>query len=57
MSWIAFRLYEMHRRIDEEIRMQQHDRFANPIRIMRLKKLKLAIKDRLSALARHPGRA
>lgn len=55
MNWRAFRLHEMHRRIDDEIRMEQRNRFANPFRITRLKTLKQAIKDRLSALARHPG--
>ncbi len=56
MNWRAFRLHEMHRRIDEALRAEQRRGFPNPFEIMRLK-LKLAIKDRLAMLARKQARA
>lgn len=52
MSDRAFRLMQRHQRIDEELRRAQASRFADPLEIMRLKKLKLAIKDRLARLLR-----
>jgi uncharacterized protein len=56
MSWRAFRLIDMHGRIDDALRAEQRRKVPNPFEIMRLKKLKLAIKDRLAALSRTPGR-
>ena len=56
MNWRAFRLHEMHKRIDEALRAEQRHTDPNPFEIMRLKKLKLALKDRLAALARTPRR-
>lgn len=57
MTWSAFRLNEMHRRIDEALNAEQRRRFPNPFEVTRLKKLKLAIKDRLIAQARMPRNA
>jgi hypothetical protein len=37
----------IHRRLDEEIRFELKRRFPDAIRLLRLKKLKLAVKDRL----------
>lgn len=54
MTWRAFRLTEWHRRIDEALRAEQRRRFPNPFEIVRLRKLKTAIKDRLAAMARKP---
>ena len=48
----VFRLLEKHQRLDERLRHAQARRFNDPIEIARLKKLKLAIKDRLARLAR-----
>lgn len=56
MSWKAFRLNEMHGRIDEALRAEQRRKVPNPFEIMRLKKLKLTIKDRLAGLSRTPQR-
>ncbi|MCB2074900.1 MAG: YdcH family protein [Novosphingobium sp.] len=52
MSDKAFRLLERHQRLDELLRRAQSKRFADPLEIARLKKLKLAMKDRLARLAR-----
>lgn len=48
----TFRLLERHQRLDELLRRAQTKRFADPLEIARLKKLKLAIRDRLARLAR-----
>jgi len=47
MSDYDFRLLERHQRLDERLRRELARRWADPIEIARLKKLKLAIKDRL----------
>ena len=52
MSDHAFLLLERHQRLDEQLRRAQARRFADPFEIARLKKLKLAIKDRLARLVR-----
>lgn len=57
MSDRIFRLMERHRRLDDLLRLAQSRRLADPFEVMRLKKLKLAIKDRLARLARRPERA
>ena len=54
MTDSAFRLLERHQRLDERLRRAQARRFTDPIEIARLKKLKLAIKDRLARLVRRP---
>lgn len=55
MSDRVFHLLERHQRLDENLRLAQSRRFADPLEIARLKKLKLAIKDRLARLI--PNRA
>ena len=50
MTAEAFRLMEAHQRIDEELRLESDRRRPDPFRVMRLKKLKLGIKDRLNGL-------
>jgi len=44
----AYRLLEAHQRIDEELRRESGRRRPDPFKLMRLKKLKLRIKDRLN---------
>jgi len=39
---------EAHQRIDEELRLESGRRRPDPFKLMRLKKLKLRIKDRLN---------
>jgi hypothetical protein len=47
MNTLIYRLTVIHRRIDEEIRRELKRRFPDAIRLLRLKKLRLAVKDRL----------
>ena len=54
MTDTAYRLLESHQRLDALLRRAQRKRFADPLEIARLKRLKLAIKDRLARLARAP---
>ncbi|MEK6637495.1 MAG: YdcH family protein [Pseudomonadota bacterium] len=51
MSVISYRLLTVHRRLDDEIRAQRSRRWPDVAKIQRLKKLKLAVKDRLHQLA------
>lgn len=52
MSDRVYRLLERHQKLDELLRRAQMRRWADPLEIVRLKKLKLAIKDRLAMLLR-----
>ncbi len=52
MSAIFHRLSQIHRRLDEEIRRETKRRAPDAFRLLRLKKLKLAAKDRLSGQMR-----
>jgi len=54
MSDRVYRLMERHQRLDDRLRRMQVSRFADPFEMLRLKKMKLAIKDRLARLARSP---
>ncbi len=56
MSDRTFRLLERHQKLDELIRRAQNSRISDPFEVARLKKIKLAIKDRLTRLARGPVR-
>lgn len=55
MSDTAFRLLQRHQWLDDRLRKAQSRSFADPFEIMRLKRLKLTIKDRIAALARKPA--
>ena len=48
MTVQSFRLMEAHQRIDEQLRLESGLRRPDPFKIMRLKRLKLRIKDRLN---------
>ena len=48
----VFRLLERHQKLDDLLRVAQAGRSINPFEIVRLKKLKLAVKDRLQRFAR-----
>ena len=51
-----FRLMERHQKLDRMIAAAQKRRFSDPIELLRLKKLKLVLKDRI-ARAASPRRA
>lgn len=57
MSPKLYRLSLAHQRVDDLIRREQRFRVPNAFRLMRLKRMKLVIKDRLFRLARQPARA
>jgi hypothetical protein len=44
---LMYRLTIVHRRLDDEIRRELRRRLPDGLRLLRLKKLKLAVKDRL----------
>ncbi len=57
MNPIIYRLKLVHSRLEAEIRCELKARWPNRDRVTRLKKLKLAIKDRLHGTARLALRA
>jgi hypothetical protein len=52
MTTRFYRLLERHQRLDARLRLAQALRFPDHFEIARLKKLKLAIKDRIARLTR-----
>ncbi|MBV1688416.1 DUF465 domain-containing protein [Novosphingobium sp. G106] len=48
MNHIVHKLTLIHRKLDDEIRRELKHRFPSDFRLLRLKKLKLLVKDRLS---------
>ena len=57
MNALIYRLTVLHRRLDDEIRRELKRRFPDSMRLLRLKKLRLAIKDRLHSRQLSVGRA
>ena len=55
MSDRVFRLLERHQKLDELLCRAQRRNWADPFEIARLKKRKLAIKDRLARVAIRPA--
>ena len=51
MSERVYRLLRRHQKLDEQLQRAKTRLWADPFEIARLKKLKLAIKDRLARLA------
>ena len=52
MTISSFRLVQYHQRIDRELRAEIARRWPDGFRIQKLKRLKLAVKDRLQTYAR-----
>lgn len=48
MSGMLYRLSVVHRRLEDEIRREADRKAPDQFRLLRLKKLRLAVKDRLS---------
>ncbi len=57
MNAFLYKMTVLHRRLDGEIRRELKRKFPNHFRLLRLKKLKLAVKDRLHRLVPMAGRA
>lgn len=55
MSDKAYRLLEYHQRLDQKLRAEMKRRWPDIMQIARLKKLKLAVKDRLARLSSKPN--
>ena len=49
MSNSTYRLTRIHRSLDEAIRAELGRRLPDSLRLLRLKRMKLAVKDRLTA--------
>ena len=49
MSNLLYKPTGIHRRIEDEIRRESANRKPSPWRLLRLKKLRLLVKDRLTA--------
>lgn len=47
MNAFIYRLSVIHRKLDDEIRRELKRRFPDSIKLLRLKTLRLAVKDRL----------
>jgi uncharacterized protein YdcH (DUF465 family) len=52
MSNRLFRLMERHQNLDERLRLLQRLRKSDPCEIVRIKKAKLALKDRIASFLR-----
>jgi uncharacterized protein len=52
MSSSTWRLTQTHRRLDEAIAREMRRRLPDSLKLLRLKKLRLAVKDRLATLMR-----
>jgi hypothetical protein len=52
MSSSAYRLTHIHRRLDEAIASEASRRLPDSLKLLRLKKLRLAVKDRLATMMR-----
>jgi len=52
MSSATYRLTHIHRRLDEAIASETSRRLPDSLKLLRLKKLRLAVKDRLATLLR-----
>jgi uncharacterized protein YdcH (DUF465 family) len=52
MSATTFRLTQTHRRLDDQISFESNRRLPNSLKLLRLKKLRLIVKDRLATMMR-----
>lgn len=54
MSSSTYRLTQTHRRLDDAISSEMSRRLPDSLKLLRLKKLRLLVKDRLAKLMRSP---
>jgi len=54
MSSSTYRLTQTHRRLDDAISREMRRLLPDSLKLLRLKKLRLAVKDRLATLMRRP---
>jgi hypothetical protein len=54
MSSSTYRLTQTHRRLDDAISSEMRRRLPDSLKLLRLKKLRLLVKDRLAKLMRRP---
>ncbi len=54
MSSATYRLTRIHRSLDDAISREMARRLPDSLKLLRLKRLRLAVKDRLAALMRRP---
>ena len=52
MSSATYRLTQTHRRLDEEITREMRRRLPDSLKLLRLKRLRLAVKDGMARLMR-----
>jgi hypothetical protein len=52
MTWNLYRLTELHQRVDDALRVERRRPLPDHLQMVRLKKLKLSIKDRLTRMMR-----
>ncbi|HEX8483147.1 MAG TPA: DUF465 domain-containing protein [Allosphingosinicella sp.] len=57
MSSSTYRLTQTHRRLDDAISSEMRRRLPDSLKLLRLKKLRLLVKDRLAKLMRGPAAA
>ena len=57
MSSATYRLTHIHRRLDDAITREMSRRLPDSLKLLRLKKLRLAVKDRLATLMRRSSAA
>lgn len=54
MSFLRYNLTRLHERLDEQIRTELKRRVPDSLRLLRLKTLRLRVKDRLHGLTWQP---
>jgi len=57
LSFLRYKLTQLHARLDEQIRTELTRRAPDTFRLLRLKWLRLQVKDRLHAMAWQPQAA
>ncbi|MBC3941987.1 DUF465 domain-containing protein [Sphingomonas albertensis] len=51
MSIFSYKLTQLHKQLDDQIRVEMKRRMPDALRLLRLKRLRLSVKDRLHARA------